>query len=156
MIPIIEHEVVNSRGWVNSQDFLDLLTIAQSAPGPISLNTSVFVGYKVSGYKGAFVAVTGVVLPCFLIMLFVVYGYSYINENQYVMAAFKGLRPIVVALMTAPVIRFCKSFKLYEYAIAVFVAILIWYFKVSAVYILLLFLVIGVIRSLYSARKKGI
>ena len=46
MIPIIQNEVIRRRGWIEERDFLDLLTLAQSAPGPISLNTSVFVGYK--------------------------------------------------------------------------------------------------------------
>ncbi len=52
MIPLIEREVIDRRRWIERQEFLDLLTIAQSAPGPISLNTSVFVGYKLRGYAG--------------------------------------------------------------------------------------------------------
>ena len=51
MIPIIQNEVIRNRGWIEERDFLDLLTLAQSAPGPISLNTSVFVGYKLYGYR---------------------------------------------------------------------------------------------------------
>ncbi len=53
MIPIIQNEVITRRGWIAEGEFLDLLTLAQSAPGPISLNTSVFVGYKMYGYAGA-------------------------------------------------------------------------------------------------------
>ena len=56
MIPLIQREVTDRKGWIPAQEFLDLLTVAQSAPGPISLNTSVFVGYKIRGYAGAVAA----------------------------------------------------------------------------------------------------
>ena len=51
MISIIQQEVITTRGWIEEREFLDLLTLAQSAPGPISLNTAVFVGYKMYGYR---------------------------------------------------------------------------------------------------------
>ena len=63
MIPLIRREVIDRRGWIAEREFLDLLTLAQSAPGPISLNTSVFVGYRVRGYAGAVAAILGVVVP---------------------------------------------------------------------------------------------
>ena len=53
MVPIIQREVIDHRGWVDRDEFVELLTLAQSAPGPIALNTSVFVGYKMRGYAGA-------------------------------------------------------------------------------------------------------
>ena len=68
MIPLIEREMIDRRGWIERTDFLELLTLAQSAPGPIALNTAVFVGYKIAGYRGALSAVTGVVLPSFIIL----------------------------------------------------------------------------------------
>jgi chromate transporter len=52
MIPLIQHEVINRRGWLSEDEFVELLTIAQTAPGPIALNTAVFVGYKFHGYWG--------------------------------------------------------------------------------------------------------
>lgn len=66
MIPLIEREMIDRRGWIARGDFLELLTLAQSAPGPIALNSAVFVGYKIAGYRGAFSAVAGVVLPSFV------------------------------------------------------------------------------------------
>ena len=69
MVPLIEREVIDKKGWVKREDFLDLLTIAQSAPGPIALNTAVFVGYRISGLKGALSALMGIVLPSFTMIL---------------------------------------------------------------------------------------
>ena len=53
MLPLIEQELIAKRGWIEHKEFLDLLTLAQSVPGPIAVNTSVFVGYKVRGLRGA-------------------------------------------------------------------------------------------------------
>ena len=71
MIPLIQHEVIKHRGWIEERTFLDMLTLAQTAPGPISLNTAVFVGYKCRGVLGALIAVLGVVLPSFFIILLI-------------------------------------------------------------------------------------
>lgn len=155
MIPIIENEVVDRRGWIRREDFLTLLTLAQSAPGPISLNTSVFVGYKVAGVWGAFLAVLGVVLPCFLIMLAVITGYSCLKENSYISAAFKGMRPVVVALMAAPLLRFCRSLDWVGYLVALLVGTAIWYYKFSAVWLLLISMAVGLSVSLISVRKTS-
>ena len=71
MVPLIEREVIDNRGWVQREDFLDLLTIAQSAPGPIALNTAVFVGYRIAGIWGALSSLLGIVIPSFTIILLV-------------------------------------------------------------------------------------
>ena len=66
MLPLIEQELIAKRGWIEHKEFLDLLTLAQSVPGPIAINTSVFVGYKMRGLKGAVAALLGSVLPSFV------------------------------------------------------------------------------------------
>ena len=91
MIPIIQAEVITRKGWIKEQEFLDLLTLAQSAPGPISLNTAVFVGYKMYGYRGALSSLAGVVLPSFTILLLVAMFFSQIRNNPIVDAAFRGM-----------------------------------------------------------------
>lgn len=68
MLPLIEQELIAKRGWIEHKEFLDLLTLAQSVPGPIAINTSVFVGYKMRGLKGAVAALLGSVLPSFVII----------------------------------------------------------------------------------------
>lgn len=69
MIPLIQREVIDHRKWIPASEFLDLLTLAQSVPGPIAINTAVFVGYKRSGLRGACASLLGAVLPSFLIIL---------------------------------------------------------------------------------------
>ena len=96
MIPLIQHEVITNRRWLAEKDFLDLLTLAQAAPGPIALNTAVFVGYKQRGYVGSLAAVAGVVVPSFTILLLVAMFFADIRNNQWVDAAFRGMPPFEV------------------------------------------------------------
>lgn len=136
MISIIQNEVISRRRWIEEKDFLDLLTLAQSAPGPISLNTSVFVGYKMYGYKGALAALLGVILPSFIIILIVATFFSQIRHNEIVDAAFKGMRPAVVALIFAPIIGFVKGMKWWLMTISAAVALAIWHWGISPIYLL--------------------
>ena len=145
MVSIIQREVIDSRHWIKEQEFLDLLTLAQSAPGPISLNTAVFVGYKMYGYRGAVTALAGVVLPSFIIMLLVATFFSQIRHNEVIDAAFKGIRPVVVALMFAPIIGFTKGLRGIAIAIAAGIALAIWYLGISPVYLLFAGGVIGIL-----------
>ena len=69
MLPLIERELITKRKWIEQKEFLDLLTLAQSVPGPIAVNTAVFVGYKVRGLRGAAAALLGTVTPSFVIIL---------------------------------------------------------------------------------------
>ena len=153
MIPIIQREVITHRHWIEEQEFLDLLTLAQSAPGPISLNTSVFVGYKLCGYRGALASLIGVVLPSFLIILTVAIFFSQIRENAIVDAAFKGMRPAVVALIVSPIVSLSKGMGAWKYAVAAAVALLVWWSGVSPIWLIIVAAVVGVAIELYNSRK---
>ncbi len=137
MIPLIGAEVIDRRGWIAEKDFLELLTLAQSAPGPIALNTAVFVGYKMHRYAGALAAVMGVVVPSFTIILIIAMFFSDIRDNQWVDAAFRGMRPAVVALIVAPVIGLARGMHAALIAVAAAVAAAVWYWGFSPVWLLL-------------------
>ena len=151
MIAIIQREVITHRKWIEEQEFLDLLTLAQSAPGPISLNTAVFVGYKMYGYRGALTSLVGVALPSFVIMLLIAAFFTQIRHNQIVDAAFKGIRPIVVALMFAPALGFARSISGVATAVAAAVALMIWYAGITPILLLLA----GAIIGLLLAARRG-
>ena len=136
MLPLVQREVID-KGWVKEDEFLELLTLAQSAPGPIALNTAVFVGYKVHGYRGMLAAVMGIILPAFLIILVIAIFFNSIRENRIVEAVFKGIRPAVVALMLAPVFGFSKGLGWTRGILAVLAAFVVWYFAVSPVYMII-------------------
>ena len=145
MIPIIQAEVITRKGWIKEQEFLDLLTLAQSAPGPISLNTAVFVGYKMYGYRGALSSLLGVVLPSFTILLMVAIFFSHIRENPIVDAAFRGMQPIVVAIMLAPILGFTKGMHWSMIAVAAAITLAIWHFGFSPIYLLIAGAAVGLL-----------
>lgn len=136
MIPLIEREVIDRRAWVERREFLDLLTLAQSVPGPISLNTAVFVGYRMRGLRGAAAALAGTVLPSFAIILAIALFFANIRENPVVDAAFKGMRPAVVALIIGPVLSLSRGMHPALYVVIAAAALAIWGLGWSPIYIL--------------------
>ncbi len=150
MIPLIRREVVERRHWVAGDHFLELLTLAQSAPGPISLNAAVFVGYSVRGWRGALSAVGGVVLPSFVIILLIAVFFTQIRHNRIVEAAFRGMRPAVVALIVSPVFSLARGLGAWRIAMAAAAAAAVWYFGVTPVY----FILAGAIGGMAWAYRK--
>ena len=151
MIPLIQHEVINNHRWLSDREFVELLTIAQAAPGPIALNTAVFVGYKHRGYWGAVSAVLGVVIPSFTIILFVAIFFASMRDNRWVDAAFKGMRPAVVALIVAPIVGLTKGLHWMLIAVAAATALLVWYFGFSPIWVL----IAGAIGGALWVAKRG-
>lgn len=153
MIPLIQHEVINNRSWLSKEEFVELLTIAQAAPGPIALNTAVFVGYKYRGYWGAVSAVLGVVVPSFLIILIVAMFFATMRDNRWVDAAFKGMRPAVVALIVAPIVGLAKGLHWTLIAVAAATALSVWYFGFSPVWLLIAGAIGGILWVAKQARR---
>lgn len=114
MISIIEREIVDKYHWIEKDDFLDLLAIAQSLPGILAVNIATAVGDKLRGTKGSLVATIGTILPSFLIILAIAIFLTpdTIKNNKVISSIFMGIRPAVVALIIAPVLTSAKAAKL--------------------------------------------
>ena len=151
MIPLIQHEVVARHKWLSEREFIDLLTIAQAAPGPISLNTAVFVGYNQLRYLGALSAILGVVIPSFTIILVVALFFTEMRHNSIVDAAFRGMRPAVVALIVAPIVGLTKGTHWWLIALSAVVAVVVWHFGFSPIWLL----IAGAIAGVLWATKQG-
>ncbi len=109
MVPLIQKEVVDEKGWIEAEDFIDILALAQTAPGPVAANTSVFVGYKLVGVPGAVWALAGTVLPSFIVILVIAMYFARIADSAVIKAAFSGIRPAVVALVASAAINIGKT-----------------------------------------------
>lgn len=157
MIPLIFKEVIENNQWIEEEEFSNLLALAQSSPGPVSVNSSVFVGYKLKGFLGAVTALLGTVLPSFVIILTLVVFFIQHREAEVIEKALRGMRPAVVALIAVPAYRLGKKLKpgfftmLY---IAVIVA-MIAYYRFSPVLFVVLGVAIGTIYTLVWQDKSG-
>ena len=99
MIPLIEKEIVENKKWVEREAITDILAVSQSIPGAIAINAATFIGFKISGKKGALVATFGAILPSFLIITVIAAFFSKFNDNPIVKSVFAGIRPAIVALI---------------------------------------------------------
>lgn len=114
MISIVERELVDKRGWIQRDEFLDLLAIAQSMPGILAVNMAAIMGDRLRGTRGAYVSAIATILPSFLIILLIAIFLTpdAIKDNKVVSAIFMGIRPAVVALIIAPVLTSAKAAKI--------------------------------------------
>ncbi len=145
MIPLIEQEVVSARKWIERDEFIGLLTVAQSIPGPIALNSAAFIGYKSRGYIGALVSVLGIVVPAFSIILTVAIFFNSIRDNAIVDAAFKAMRPVVVALIIAPTISLMKGMHPIMIGVTILSVVLFSLNLSSPATLILLSIVLGIL-----------
>ena len=157
MIPLVQREVVDNRRWLGEEEFLDLIALAQSAPGIIAVNTAVFVGYKVGGWPGLILSVLGATLPSFLIILLIASFFTQFRDYPAVEAVFKGIRPAVVALIAAPLYKMAKSAKVTwkNLWIPVAAALLIWLAGVSPVVIIIVAIAGGLFWTYWANRTNG-
>ena len=139
MIPLIEEEVVNRHRWVEKEEMLDLIAIAQSCPGVFAINIAIFIGYKLRQERGAIATALGTALPSFLIILAIAIFFKQFEDNPYVAAMFKGIRPAVVALIAVPTFNLGKRAQLNIWSIWIPVvsALLIWLLGVSPIWIII-------------------
>lgn len=139
MIPLIEKEVVDKKGWIDRKEFVELLALGQSAPGPIAVDAAVFVGYKIAGIMGSIAAVLGSVLTAFIVILIFAIYYMGVKDSTIAQRIFLGIRPAVVALIAVPVFRIAKSSNLTKNTIfiPIFTVILIVLLNVNPIFIII-------------------
>ncbi len=123
MIPLIRHDVVDKKNWLSEEELMEILTIAESTPGPIAINVATYTGYKIKGIWGSVLATFGVVLPSFFIILAISYIYEQFKDNQIVVAAFMGIKAAVALLILTAGLRMLKKMKKNWYSISVMILI---------------------------------
>jgi len=155
MIAAIKSELVE-REWLKDEDFLDIITLAQTAPGLFAVNISILTGYKLRGTKGSIVATIASCLPPFLIILLVAMFFTSFKDNEYVLRAFKGIRPVVVALIGVPMMDMIKSttMKWWSWLVVIASMTLVCFMKVSPIYILICTIVVALALSQYYEKKR--
>lgn len=150
MIPLIQEETVTKKKWISDEDILDVVAIAESTPGPISLNTSTFVGYRTAGFFGAFCATLGVVLPSFGIIVGISFVLRQFENLEIVKYAFWGIRAGVLALIIKGLISMYKSCpkNVFSYIIMAAAFVAVAFFNINVIYMTIICAVAGIIYSI--------
>jgi chromate transporter len=155
MIAAIKKELVE-RQWLTDEDFIDIITLAQTAPGLFAVNIAILTGHKLRGTKGSVVATIGSALPPFFIILLVAMFFTSYKDNEYVIKAFKGIRPAVVALIGVPMLDMLRSTRMrwWSWLIVVSSMTLVCLLSVSPIYILICVIAIAAFVSWYNNKKE--
>lgn len=125
MIAIIERELVEKKNWLTSEEYLDVVAIAESTPGPLAINSATYIGYKISGFFGSVFATLGVVLPSFTIIFIISFFFEAFLSLKWVQYAFRGIQACVVYLILSAGIKMFKQLKMNLFNIIVFALALI-------------------------------
>ena len=155
MIPALQEEM-SRRGWISDEELPDIVALAQSAPGLLAVNMSIFAGYKLRGFRGSVTATLGSVLPSFIIILLIAMLFANFKDNIYVMKAFLGIRPVAVALIAAAAIKMGRKnvCTWWAWALCIGAAMGVALLKISAIYILLVLIVAAASFSLVREGRR--
>ena len=123
MIPLIQEAVVEGHTWMTDEEFIDTLAMGNTLPGPIATKMSFFIGYKVGGWVGAFLALTGLLWPSLVLMMVLGLAFMRFKDMPFAQAMLTAVRPVVVALLAYTVYTvFPKSIKNWHTALIAVVA----------------------------------
>lgn len=146
MLPFIQKEIIDVKGWLTTKEFIDILAIAEMTPGPIAINSSTFVGYKIAGFWGSVAGTIGVILVCTTLSTIAAKYFFKFKNNRVLKALFKGIRPAVIVLIGSSIFSVGKValIDIKSIAICAGLFIALWKFKLNAIVGLILSGVLGV------------
>ena len=159
IVSLLKTKFVDELHWIEENEMLDLIAIAQSSPGAIAVNGAIVVGYKLAGMPGIFCAILGAILPPFVIITAISAFYTAFKENFFIQNMLSGMRAGVGAVIISVVydmgrgVAKLRSPILIMIMIAAFLAN--YYFKINVILIILLTALIGAIRTVVSAKKEA-
>ena len=161
MIAIIEREIIERKKWIDNDEFLDIIAIAESTPGPLAINSATFVGYKICGVLGAVFATLGVVLPSFIIIYIISLFFDAFLQIKWVGYAFHGIQAAVAFLIFNAGIKMLKkldrsffSITLVVLTMGCLIAFSLFAVKFSTIFYILIGGTVSVIVYLISLIKK--
>ena len=165
MIAVLEHEFVEKNGWIDKDEFYDMLAVAESTPGPIAINSSTFIGYRLAGVLGSIFATIAMCLPSLIIIYAISLFFDAFLSITVVAYAFKGIQACVCYLILSAGIKMFKKLKktalsltLTTLTFVAYIALTLFAVKFSSIFYILIgagvSLTVYVI-TLISKKQKG-
>jgi len=155
MVPAIEDEMRRQK-WISEEELPDIVALSQSAPGLLTVNMSIFAGYKLRGVPGSIVATLGSIIVPFFIILLIAMFFSNFSDSPVVQAIFQGVRPVAVAIIAGYCFKLLrKQNKWWQWVIALGALAGIAFLRISAVYILLIIIVFAAAWAYMQQRRNA-
>ena len=147
MLPLLERELSEKRGWTTSNELLDYFALGQATPGIIAVNVATFVGYKRAGIAGGVIATLGMVFPSVVIITVIAKFISNFSEIVWVQKALRGINVAVAAILTMAVYNFSKKAvkSVFGFILLLIAFALIFFFNVNTVWVIFGSALLGVV-----------
>ncbi|MFA7108635.1 MAG: chromate transporter [Sphaerochaetaceae bacterium] len=159
IVSLMKQKFVDELGWLDDEEMLNLVAIAQSAPGAVAVNGALLVGYKTGGVLGALLSIIGTILPPFIIISIISQFYIAFKTNPIVNAFLKGMQPAIAAIIADVVINLGSNVikqKKLVYIIAMLIAFVSsLFFSVNVMYIIFCCGILGFFYSHLESKKEG-
>ena len=156
IVTLLKNKFVDQLHWIEEDEMLDLVAIAQSSPGAIAVNGAIIVGYKLCGILGALVSAIGAVLPPLILLSLISVGYQAFCENVIVKALLRGMQAGVAAVITSVVLDMgakpCKERDYLSIFIMVACFVLNYFLNVNVVLLIVAAALIGIVRTKWAER----
>lgn len=157
MLPLLQKEVVEKKGWATEEELMDYFAIGQCTPGVIAVNTATFIGFKKKGILGAIFATLGVIAPSIIIILMLAAFFSHFADNPIVQHAFNGIRIAVCAIVAVSI------YKLVRKGVTDIITILLFltafctmvFLNISSIYIVIGAAFVGIIARIIQRNIKA-
>lgn len=135
MIALLENEFIEKKKWIDREEFLNMVAIAESTPGPVAINSATYIGYRVGGAAGAALSTLAVSIPSFVIIYLISLFFDKFLSLTYVAYAFKGIQVCVVYLIASAGVRMFKGLEknVFNYCVLGLVIIVMTVFSITAV-----------------------
>ncbi len=158
IVPLMKKKFVDKMNWIEEEEMLNMVAIAQSSPGPIAVNTSILIGYRMAGIPGAFLSTFGTVLPPLIILTVISFFYQSFQNSTVVRALLKGMEAGVAAVIVDVVLGMAgtvlKGKQIFSILMMVSAFVVTVVFNINVIYIILVCGLIGAIKVIYGEKKR--
>lgn len=146
MLSIVQDELVNKKSYIDEEEYYDFVSIAQGFPGPIAINIALLTGNRISGFVGSTVAMFGVAMPSFIIILIIAMFYKIFRNSKIVSGFFQGVQGVVPTLLLVSVLSMIKSIKKIPLNFVLFIAttVAVFFFDFNPIYMILIGGAVGI------------
>lgn len=158
IVTLMKKKFVDEYHWIEEDEMLDLIAIAQSSPGAIAVNGAIVVGYKLAGIAGALIAIIATVIPPFVIISLISFFYNAFQSNYIVSLMLEGMQAGVGAVIAAVVFEMAGGIIHGKNPVSVMIMVLAFaatcFLGVNVIYVILVCAVIGVVRTVVEQRSE--